>query len=422
MKRIIFLYTLIVCACLAMTARTYSVDEIPNVHVADSSRYVSDPDGTLSPAALQQADNMMRDIRRTTSAEAVMVVVDNIEDGDIDTFATELFSAWGLGKSDKDNGLLVLVAKDLRRAVIRTGYGLEGVLPDIVCARILREKMFPAFRRGDFDGGVLATARTLDSILTNPDNRDEILSGNKDADFADNRESVDLKAFFAIYFGIAGAITIVLLIILLINVVSLRGKNNHDRYMALAAHKPVYLAFIFFGLGLPALAAIPLLLLMAKYRNQARICPRCGKKMNKVDEVHDNDFLTPSQDMEERIGSVDYDVWLCSACGETDIEPYVKRNTGYQQCPRCGGLTSRLMRERILRQPTTTHKGEGVKEYACANCGYVHGIPFYLPMVAAAPLIIGGGGRHGGGGFGGGSFGGGFGGGMTGGGGASGGW
>lgn len=413
---------MVLCA-LSMGAATYTIDQIPNVHVADSSRYVSDPDGILSADALRQADTLMRDIRRTTSSEAVMVIVDDIDGGDIDTFATELFEKWGIGKSDLDNGLLVLVAKDLRRAAIRTGYGLEGVMPDIICAKILREKMFPHFREGDYDGGVVATASTIRNILVNPDIRDEILSGQADADFKRPDDDMDLRSFFSGYFMISGIITLILLLILVINVRALRNKDNHARYLALNHLKPVYLAMVFFGLGVPALAAIPLLLLMSRYRNTPRLCPRCGTKMKKVDEVHDNDYLTPAQDTEERIGSVDYDVWLCPACGETDIEPYIKSNSGYHRCEQCHGLTARLTRERLLRQPSTTHQGEGVKEYTCANCGHVTALPFYLPMIIAAPIVGGRGGRGGGfGGFGGGSFGGGFGGGSTGGGGASGGW
>lgn len=422
MKRTYLLFLSIFCVFIAAFARTYTVDEIPNVHVADSSRYVSNPDGIMSAEAVRQADNLMRGIRRTTSSEAVMVIVDDIEGGDIDTFATDLFGKWGLGKSDLDNGLLILVAKDLRRAAIRTGYGLEGVMPDIICAKILREKMFPAFRQGDYDGGMLATASTISNILANPDIRDEILSDEADADFAGHREEVDLKSFFGGFYRVSGVLTILLIAFLLYSIRANRNKSNHARYMALNKLKPTYLALTFFGLGLPALASVPLLLVMASYRNKPRICPRCAAKMKKVDEVHDNDFLTPAQDTEERIGSVDYDVWLCPKCGETDIEPYVKANSGFHKCEHCGGLTSRLMRERILRQPTTSRQGEGVKEYVCANCGHVTGVPFYLPMIVVAPIIMGGGRRGGGGGFGGGSFGGGFGGGMTGGGGASGGW
>ena len=132
MKQLLVLLTLLLLPVVAMAA-TYTVDQVPNVHVADSTRFVSDPDGILSPEDLSRADAIMRDIRRQTSAEAVVVVVGDIEGGDIDAFATDLFTKWGLGKSDVDNGLLILVAKDLRRAAIRPGYGLEGVVPDMVC-------------------------------------------------------------------------------------------------------------------------------------------------------------------------------------------------------------------------------------------------------------------------------------------------
>ncbi|MDE6526328.1 MAG: TPM domain-containing protein, partial [Muribaculaceae bacterium] len=142
---------------------------MPNVHLADSSQYVSNPDGIISAEATARLNEMMRSIRRGTSAEPAIVVIDDFDGDDIDIFATELFEKWGLGKSDKDNGLLILVAKDRRKAVIRPGYGLEGVLPDIICANILRHKMFPAFREGDFSGGLVAAGQAVTSILTDPE-------------------------------------------------------------------------------------------------------------------------------------------------------------------------------------------------------------------------------------------------------------
>ena len=113
MKKILYIFFLVAIAAMSAAARTYSVADVPNVHLDDSTRFVSNPDGILSDATVAGIDAAMRDIRRTSSAEAVVVVVDDIEGGDIDEFATDLFEKWGLGKSDKDNGLLILVAKDL---------------------------------------------------------------------------------------------------------------------------------------------------------------------------------------------------------------------------------------------------------------------------------------------------------------------
>lgn len=419
MKRVLFLVTALIVALLNVSAATYTVEQIPNVHVADSSQYVSNPDGILSHAAVNRMNAILRDVRRNTSAEVVAVAVDNIEGEDIDTFATELFSAWGVGKSDKDNGLLILMVKDIKRAALRTGYGLEGVLPDIICAKIIREKMSSPFRQGDYDGCMLGAVETVGNILMNPDVRDEILSGEEDADFAQN-DDLDLKSFFKTVLGISAMIALILLGVLLLTLYNNRKRPNIEKYRALNNLKPLYLALTFFGLGIPAVASVPLLLMMKRLRNMPHKCPNCGTMMNKVDEVHDNDYLTPAQDTEEQIGTVDYDVWLCPNCGETDIEPYEKINSGYVRCEQCGGMTSRLSGVRVLREATTRHEGAGIKNYRCLNCGHVTGKTFIIPMLAA-PVILGGGGGGRGFGGGGGSFGGGFGGGMTGGGGASGG-
>ncbi len=407
-------------ATLAATAATWSVGDIPNVHLTDSAQYVSDPDGILTPEAKSSINAAMRNIRRSTSAEAVVVIVDNIDSDDIDTFATELFTEWGLGKKDVDNGLLILVAKDMRRAAIRPGYGLEGVLPDIICASILRDRMFPEFRKGDYSAGLVAASETVETLLTDPDAAAEIRSKLDDADFASHDSGED--NFFAIFFTISGIVTFAMLILLLAMLWKLRGKNHRDRYLALVKLKPAYLALSFLGLGVPVAASLPLLIVLWHLRNSRHKCPRCGTAMKKIDEVHDNEYLTNAQDLEERIGSVDYDVWLCPSCGETDIEQYITPSSGYKECPHCHAHASRLTRSRILRQPTTATQGQGVKDYTCLNCGFVNSLPFTLPVIVAAPIITGGGGHRGGGGFGGGSFGGGFGGGMTGGGGASGGW
>lgn len=426
MRKIFTLICLFIAATSQLAATTYSVADIPEVQLADRSRYVSNPDGILSPATVDVLDKALANIRATTSAEAVIVVVDDIEGGDIDTFATELFEKWGLGKADKDNGLLVLVAKDLRRAAIRPGYGLEGVLPDIVCGRILREQMFPAFREGDYDAGVLAATERIATILTDPVAAEEIRSALPD-NYGGTDESDELAIFFKGWLIVSCFLALVLLAILLMQLRAMKGKTVQQKYMRLAGLKPVALALSFVGLMIPLVAAIPLVILLNRWRNAPHPCPRCGHSMNKIDEVHDNEYLDRGQDLEERIGSVDYDVWRCPDCGDTEIEQYVQSGTPFRRCDRCGHYTMRQSADRILRRPTSSRKGVGERVYTCLNCGNNHSEPYEIEpdlsaaaAGAAAGILLGG--RGGGGGFGGGGFGGGFGGGHTGGGGASGGW
>lgn len=418
MKRIGLLLSAALMA-LCGRAATYSVEDIPNVHLADSSAYVSDPDGILEEGYKTEINRLMRSVRRNTSAEAVVVIVGDIEGGDIDTFATELFGAWGLGKKDKDNGLLILVAKDLKRAAIRPGYGLEGVLPDIVCGNILRHKMFPLFKEGDYGGGLVAASQVIETILTDPDAAEEIRSQLADADYGSNDDDID---GFHLYLLLAVFVACGMLVILCVYLADSRKLDHHDKYMVLDKLKAPYLAFTFLGLGIPLISSLPLLIILYRLRNSPHSCPRCGASMTKVDEVHDNEYLNRPQDLEERIGSVDYDVWLCPSCSETDIEQYVNKASGYVECGYCHAYTAKLYRNRILRQPTTGSEGHGVREYSCINCQHTTSVPYTIPKVISTPIVIGSGFGGGRGGFGGGNFGGGFGGGMTGGGGASGGW
>ncbi len=399
-------------------ARSYSVEEVPNVHVADRTRFLSNPDGIISPAAQARIDSLVAGVRRATSAEMAVVVVDDIASDDIDVFATELFTAWGLGKKDRDNGLLVLVAKDRRKAVIRPGYGMEGVLPDIVCGSILREQMFPAFRRGDFDGGVTAATATIARLLTDPDAAAELQSRLEDADNARSSDSDP----FGMFARIAAIAAIAMLCALAFKIYSLRGRSRFEKYMALEPWKPAYLiaGFATLGMGLPA--AILLVAMLQHWRNGRRKCPNCGAAMKKVDEVHDNDYLTPAQDLEEKLGSVDYDVWLCGQCGETDILPYPNRSSPMRECEMCHARAARLSADRIVRKPSVAAEGMGVREYSCLNCHHITRTPYRIAKTAPVVIVPMGGGGRGFGGGGGGSFGGGFGGGMTGGGGASGGW
>jgi uncharacterized protein len=396
-----------------ISAKVYAPEEVPNVQVADSTQYVSNPDGILSADAVNAINKAIATTRHTATAEIAVVVVDDI-DRDINDFATRLFELWGVGRSGNNNGVLVIIAKDPHKAVIRTGYGAEGVLPDAICSRIIRNDMAPEFRNENYDEGTIKAVTHITDILTDPEAAAEMRE-NAEGD----EEDVD---FFAWYVNLCCIVAAIMLVIVAVLLIATRKLPSPERWRKLNNLKPLALFACFFGLGLPLIAYIPLTLTMRRIRSRHRECPNCHHKMNKLDEVHDNYYLTPSQDLEEQLNSIDYDVWLCPNCGEKDVIPYVNQRSSYTVCPQCGAKACSLTSDRIITKPTTKLNGQGMKTYSCANCHKSHYKSYIIPKVAAeVPIIIGGIGGRGGGGFGGG-IGGGFGGGMTGGGGASGGW
>lgn len=388
----------------------YTVEDVPNVHVADKSKYVSNPDGILSRQAEEKLNVLIGDIWNTSTAEVVAVVVETIGDDDIDDFATRLFEYWKIGKSDKSNGLLILVVKDQRKAVLRTGYGAEGLLPDVVCGRIIRQLMAPHFRNGDYDMGMIEAVGYINKVLTTPGAVEELRSK-----YANDRPvAVDRGELWSLYISFAGWVAAALFVYVVVVVVRTRKKDSYERFFRLRRLllPSLVLSMLTLGMGLPSL----LLALFAskRCRNRRRVCQNCGAKMRKLSESEDNKYLTPAQDLEERLDSVDYDVWLCDKCGEVDVFPFINKHTPYQECPVCHAKAMMLVGDRLLQDSTPLREGRGVKIYKCRNCGNTVNHAYTVPkdeVPVIVPFI---------GGFGGG--GGSFGGGSTGGGGASGDW
>lgn len=421
--------SLILFGLTFMVSWAIGIDEVPNVHVADRTRYVSNPSGVFSDEAVDRLDSEIASLWDDTSVELVVVAVDRIDSSlTPEEFATKLFEKWGIGKQDKDNGVLVLLSRDDHAAIIRTGYGVEGALPDIIAGRIIRNVMFPLYREGKYDEGTAAGIGSIAEVLRNPELAEELKSKYA----SDSRRGLDNDLsgaeLFNMYLGLAAAVAVALLLLVIYAVYSSRKLDDVQRYRALDQYRTLVLFGLFFTLGMALPAALILGLKMRRIRRHRRNCPHCGTRMELIDEEHDNDYLTPAQDTEERINSIDYDVWHCPKCHQTEILPYINRQNNYTVCDRCGARAMSLVDRRTLRQPTVSTEGEGVDIYMCKNCGNQHQKRFRIPKkpdpaaaVAAGAILgsaLGRGGSGGGGGFSGGSFGGG----MTGGGGAGGRW
>ncbi len=116
----------------------------------------------LSPAVEATLTERLAAHEDSTSNQVAVLTIPALDGAILEPYATEVFRTWGLGQADRDNGVLLLVARDDRELRIEVGYGLEGSLTDATSGTIIRREIVPRFRDGDFDGGVLAG---VDAIL-----------------------------------------------------------------------------------------------------------------------------------------------------------------------------------------------------------------------------------------------------------------
>lgn len=180
MRRTVYL---LLCCCLtllsAQAGQTYTIDNLPNVHVQNAQRYLCNPDNILSIAAQDSIDRMLYRLEQETGIETVVAVVGSIGEAECFDFAHTLFNTWGVGKKEKNNGLVILLVTDQRCIQFVTGYGLEGELPDAICKRIQVQYMIPYLRENNWDmgmvAGVKATCQVLDGTMINdtPEEEDD---------------------------------------------------------------------------------------------------------------------------------------------------------------------------------------------------------------------------------------------------------
>jgi uncharacterized protein len=158
---------------------------------------VVDDAGMIDAATKAALTQKLADFEKKGSDQIVVATVTSLGGEEIEPYANRLFRAWGLGQGGDNNGVLLLISRDDRKMRIEVGYGLEGTLTDLHSKLIIENDLVPAFRAGDFSGGI---EKAVDDIVM-------VLEGNPEeleARGARNRQSSydgdDL--FFAVFITI----------------------------------------------------------------------------------------------------------------------------------------------------------------------------------------------------------------------------
>jgi uncharacterized protein len=149
----------VIIALLLATSPAYALD------VPRHKGPVNDTAGVLAGDAQRSLTTALRDFRKQTGNQIVVLTIPSLDGDSIDDFAVRVFESWKLGEKGKDNGVLMVVALKDRRMRIEVGYGLEGRLTDLLAGRIIRDVMAPRFKTGDLAGGIQAGVQAVMHVL-----------------------------------------------------------------------------------------------------------------------------------------------------------------------------------------------------------------------------------------------------------------
>lgn len=176
MKRILtLLISYILCVGLAF-AIGYEPKTVPNPRITDARAYVANPDGILNPAEVAQIQQTAAKIDSLSGVELCVVALDDIGDYDAYDFAFELANLWGVGKREKNNGILLFLTTGARRVQIVTGKGIEGIMTDGQCSMTIDE-MIDDLHNNRFGLALVKGAKSIGRKVTTTDALVELLLG-----------------------------------------------------------------------------------------------------------------------------------------------------------------------------------------------------------------------------------------------------
>lgn len=156
----------LLCTMLILSFGSLLAQEIKLPAKPDPPRLVNDYTATLSKDEAATLENKLETYTRETSTRISVVIIPSLGGAEINQFATELFNKWEIGEKGKDNGVLLLIAKDDRKLFISTGRGVEEFLPDAICKRIINQTIRPQFKAGNYYQGITAGVDEMQARLT----------------------------------------------------------------------------------------------------------------------------------------------------------------------------------------------------------------------------------------------------------------
>jgi uncharacterized protein len=143
---------------LAFCLRAFADEVMPPA----PAQYFNDYANVVSPATASQLNQTLENFERQSSEQILVTIFPKMQsDSSIEDYTVRLARTWKVGQKDKNNGAVLFVFVQDHKMFIQVGYGLEAVLPDALCKRIIDEQISPRFKAGDFDGGLTAGVQSI---------------------------------------------------------------------------------------------------------------------------------------------------------------------------------------------------------------------------------------------------------------------
>ncbi len=176
MRKIIIFFTVIVVYVIGVAIYISHRDEFKTAEVSQegfnkekeipslTGRIVAEP-GIFSKSFSERLESQLANHEKVTSNQIAILAISSLGGKILEDFSIRVAEKWALGTKQSDNGVLILLVVSDRKVRIEVGYGLEGILTDVYCKRVIRDIMIPEFKKGNFESGIEMGTNELIRVL-----------------------------------------------------------------------------------------------------------------------------------------------------------------------------------------------------------------------------------------------------------------
>jgi len=150
--------TLVLVAALLTGAWLPAAERIPPA----PPRYFNDNAGLVSPAVAAALNLQLEQYEKESSNQILVAIFPRMEsDSSVEDYTVRVAQSWKVGQAGRNNGAVLFVFKNDHKLYIQVGYGLEPTLTDAIASQIIENELKPAFRAGDYAGGLQAAVNSM---------------------------------------------------------------------------------------------------------------------------------------------------------------------------------------------------------------------------------------------------------------------
>jgi uncharacterized protein len=153
-----WLHQLVLAIVLCAGTGLHAAERIPPV----PPRYFNDYAGIVSGATANELNTQLEQYERESSNQLLVAIYPTMaSSSSVEDYTVRVAQAWKVGQAGKNNGAVLFAFMQEHKLYIQVGYGLEATLTDAMASLIIRDELKPAFRSGDYDGGMRAAVRAM---------------------------------------------------------------------------------------------------------------------------------------------------------------------------------------------------------------------------------------------------------------------